>query len=133
MPSWFNVDKSGNLICKGCKDEFDEAKESLNLILTQIERISKDEKIGYDKIYLGGFSQGGIMVNYILLNSIHKLAGYLIFSGYILDHRFPPNEIVTELNDAQKEILNSKKDYHIIATHSFNDDSVFYPKIIEGF
>ena len=73
------------------------------------------------------------MVNYALLNSKHELGGYLAFSGYVFDHHFPPNNIVKNLNDEQKQILKSKKDYHILATHSFNDDSVFYPKIIEGY
>ena len=133
VPSWFNVDTSGNLICQDCNDQFDEAKESLNFILDKIDQIKNEEKIDYDKIYLGGFSQGGVMVNYVLLNSKHKLGGYLAFSGYIFDHRFPPNKIVKNLNDEQKQILKSKKDYHILATHSFNDDSVFYPNIIEGY
>ena len=134
VPSWFNVDENGNLICENCNgDDFAEAKESLNLILDEIDRISKDESIDYDKIYLGGFSQGGIMVNYALLNSRHKLGGYLAFSGYVLDHHFPPNTVVTELNDEQKQILNAKKDYHILAAHSFNDESVPYSRIIEGY
>ena len=133
VPSWFNVDSSGNLICSDCSDQFDEAKKSLNFILDKIDQISNEEKIDYDKIYLGGFSQGAIMVNYVLLNSRHKLGGYLAFSGYVFDHHFPPNEVVTELTEIQKEILNSKKDYHNLATHSFNDNSAFYPRIIETY
>jgi predicted esterase len=134
LPSWFNVDKDGNLICDNCNgDNFAEAKESLYFILDKIDQISKDENIGYDKIYLGGFSQGGIMTNYVLLNSRHRLGGYLAFSGYIFDHHFPPNSVEKNLNDEQKQILNSKKDYHILATHSFNDDSVTYSRVIEGY
>ena len=73
VPSWFNVDSDGNLVCDNCNgDNFTEAKESLNFILDKIDQISKDENIGYDKIYLGGFSQGGIMTNYVLLNSRHR-------------------------------------------------------------
>ena len=133
VPSWFNVDREGNLICEDCSDQFDQAKESLNYILDVIDQIKNEENIDYNKIYLGGFSQGAIMVNYVLLNSRHKLGGYLAFSGYVFDHHFPPNTVLTELNNEQKQILESKKDYHILATHSFNDDSVFYPKIIEGY
>ena len=133
VPSWFNVDREGNLICEDCSDRFDQAKESLNYILDAIDQIKNKENIDYNKIYLGGFSQGAIMVNYVLLNSRHKLGGYLAFSGYVFDHHFPPNTVLTELNNEQKQILESKKDYHILATHSFNDDSVFYPKIIEGY
>lgn len=133
VPSWFNVDSDGNLICKNCNDKFDEAKKSLNFILDKIDEISANEKIPYNKIYLGGFSQGAIMTNYVLLNSRHKLGGYLAFSGYVFDSNFPPNSVVTELNEEQKAILDSKKDYHILATHSFNDDSVFYEKSIVSY
>ena len=73
------------------------------------------------------------MTNYVLLNSRHRLGGYLAFSGYIFDHHFPPNSVEKNLNDEQKQILNSKKDYHILATHSFNDDSVTYSRVIEGY
>ena len=134
VPSWFNVDSDGKLVCENCDgDDFAEAKESLNLILDTIDHISIEENIDYDKIYLGGFSQGAIMVNYVLLNSRHKLGGYLAFSGYVFDHNFPPNYVVNELSDKQKQILESKKDYHILAAHSFNDDSVFYSRVIEGY
>ena len=134
VPNWFNVDTNGNLICDDCNgDQFYQAKESLNYILDRIDQISREENIDYDKIYLGGFSQGGIMTNYVLLNSRHRLGGYLAFSGYVFDHHFPPNTVVTELNAEQKQILESRKDYHILAAHSFNDDTVFYEQIIEGY
>ena len=62
---WFNVDGYGNLLCDNCSDLYDEAKESLNLILDTIDQIAQNEKMSYDKIFLGGFSQGGIMTNYV--------------------------------------------------------------------
>ena len=40
-PGWFNVDPFGLLICDNCSDIYDEAKESLNLILDEIDHISK--------------------------------------------------------------------------------------------
>ena len=125
VPGWFNVDSSGNLISSEV-DKFAEAKESLKYILNKIDQIKSEENIDYSKIYLGGFSQGGIMTNYVLLNSRHKLGGYMAFSGYIFDHRLSANEVIETLSADQKSLIESKKDYHILATHSFNDRNVPY-------
>ena len=134
VPCWFNVDTSGNLICNNCDgDDFKEAKESLNEILDIIDKIKNDENIDYKKIFLGGFSQGGIMTNYVLLNSRYELGGYLPFSGYVFDHNFPANSVQASLSDTQKAILDARKNYHILASHSFNDDTVPYPLIIPGY
>ena len=102
VPCWFNVDSSGNLIFDDCGgDTFKEAKESLKEILDIIDNIKKEENIDYKKIYLGGFSQGGIMTNYVLFNSRYELDGYLPFSGYVFDHNFPPNYVPDSLNEEQ--------------------------------
>jgi len=134
---WFNVDASANLINSNSQvdnSNFDEAKASKELILNEIDRIQQAEQISYSKIYLGGFSQGAIMVNYLLLNSRHKLGGYLAFSGFIFDEVFiPPNQVATTLSDEQKAKLDAKKDYHILAAHSFNDNAVPYPQSIVGY
>ena len=128
VPGWFNVFSNGTL----CPPEnFTQAKASLNYILDEIDRIKNNEKnIDYKDIYLAGFSQGAIMVNYVLLNSRHELGGYLPFSGYILDHEFPESTVVPAKNRTPKQNakLESKKNYHVLATHSFNDNRVFYDK-----
>jgi hypothetical protein len=36
-PCWFNVDAFGKLVCDGCETDFDQAKESLNIILDAID------------------------------------------------------------------------------------------------
>ena len=106
---------------------FDEAvQKQFYADLDEIDRIKNIENVDYKKIYLGGFSQGAMMTNYILLNSRHELGGYIAFSGYVFDHDFLENEIVTNLSELQKEKLQSKKNYHILATHSYMDDAVFY-------
>ena len=133
VSGWFNVDGTGILFCEGCDDIYSEAKESLNFILDKIDEISSVEKIDYNKIFLGGFSQGGIMVNYILLNSRHELAGYLSFSGYIFDHHFPMNTVLTTLNDTQKEILEARKNYHFLASFSFNDNNIPYAIVVNAY
>ena len=61
----------------------------------------------------------------LLLNSRHELGGYVAFSGYIFDHDFSEG-IVDELNDVQKAKLEASKNYHILATHSYADDTVLY-------
>ena len=132
-PCWFNVDAFGKLVCDGCETDFDQAKESLNIILDAIDKIAADEKMSYDKIYLGGFSQGAIMTNYVMINSRHELGGYNAFSGYFMDHNFPDNYVLHNLSDTQKQILESKKNYHILATHSFNDQDVPYPNSVESY
>ena len=124
VPGWFNINKNAQLYPES--NDFTEAKESLNLVLDEIDRIKNVENVDYKKIYLGGFSQGAMMTNYILLNSRHELGGYIAFSGYVFDHDFLENQIVESLNDLQKEKLQSKKNYHILATHSYQDDTVPY-------
>ena len=124
VPGWFNINKYAQL-CPESND-FTEARESLNLVLDEIDRIKNIENVDYKKIYLGGFSQGAMMTNYILLNSRHELGGYIAFSGYVFDHDFLENKIVESLSELQKAKLQSKKNYHILATHSYMDDAVFY-------
>ena len=124
VPGWFNVGTDAKLY--PTSNDFTEAKESLKLVLDEIDRIKNTENIDYKKIYLGGFSQGGIMTNYILLNSRHELGGYLAFSGYVFDHDFSDSEIILNRNDVQNLKLESKKNFHILATHSFKDNAVPY-------
>ncbi len=124
VPGWFNINKNAQLYPES--NDFTEAKESLNLVLDEIDRIKNFENVDYKKIYLGGFSQGAMMTNYVLLNSRHELGGYIAFSGYVFDHDFLENQIVESLSELQKAKLQSKKNYHILATHSYMDDAVFY-------
>jgi hypothetical protein len=79
--------------------------------------------MSYDKLYLGGFSQWAIMTNYVMINFRYELREYA-FLGYFMDHIFPDNHVLKELSDTQKQILESKKNYHILATHSFNNQDV---------
>ena len=64
VPGWFNIDSQANLYPE--KNNFTEAKVSLNLMLDEIDRIKNAENVDYKNIYLGGFSQGAMMTNYIL-------------------------------------------------------------------
>ena len=130
VPGWFNVDSMGNLVPP---NDFTEAKKSLNIILDEIDRIKKDDGIDYKNIFIGGFSQGAIMTNYVLLNSRYELGGYIAFSGYVFDHDLEANKVVYNLNPAQKAKIDLRKDYYILATHSFYDNKVFYKNATESY
>ena len=126
VPGWFNIAANASLM--PTEYDFTQARESLNIVLDEIDRIKTLENVGYDKIYLSGFSQGAMMTNYVLLNSRHKLGGYIAFSGYVFDHDFLENRVLEEqeMTPARKQKLEDRKDYHILATHSFEDNAVFY-------
>jgi hypothetical protein len=123
--SWFNINENYNL--------FDELKNSTNQVLNKIDKISNDEKINYDKIFIGGYGQGGVMVNSIILNSKHEFGGYISLSGFILDDRFPNNNISTNLTKFQKEILELKKNYKIFATYSLYNQDINKTRTIQNY
>ena len=66
FPGWFNVDQNGVL---NPANDFTQAKESLELVLNEIDRIKDEENVDYKKIYLGGFSQGGDQLYFIKLKA----------------------------------------------------------------
>ena len=113
--SWFNININENY------NLFDEVKNSSNQVLNKIDKISNEEKINYDKIFIGGYGQGGVMVNSIILNSKNEFGGYIPLSGFILDNGFQYNNISTYLTTEQKEVSEQKKNYKIFATYSLNN------------
>ena len=114
--SWFNINENNNL--------FDEVKNSTNQVLNKIDKILNEEKINYDKIFIGGYGQGGVMVNSIILNSKYEFGGFISLSGFILDNGFPDINISTNLTNDQKEILEHKKNYKIFVTYSLNNQDI---------
>ena len=74
VPGWFNVASDASLVPTG---DFTQAKESLNLVLDEIDRIKNAENVDYKNIYLGGFSQGAVMTNYILSLYFIKFNNYI--------------------------------------------------------
>ena len=125
--SWFNinVNKNNNL--------FDQGKNSANQVLNKIDKILNEEKINYNKIFIGGYGQGGVIVNSIILNSKYEFGGFISLSGSILDNGFPYNNISTNSTNDQKEILEHKKNYKIFATYSLNDQDINKNGIIQNY
>lgn len=133
VPCWFNIDAYAKL-CP-IEHDFTEARESRDLILDIIDKIKEEENIEYRNIYLGGFSQGALMINYIILNSRHELGGYIAFSGYVFDEDFAENYIIKEeeMTTIQKNKLKNARNYHILATHSMEDTKVGYQLSVESY
>jgi len=125
--SWFNINVNEN------NNLFDEVKNSSNQVLNKIDKISNEEKINYDKIFIGGYGQGGVMVNSIILNSKHEFGGYIPLSGFILDNGFQYNNISTNLTTEQKEISEHKKNYKIFATYSLNNQDINKTEAINNY
>jgi hypothetical protein len=125
--SWFNINVNENY------NLFDEIKNSTNQVLTKIDKISNEEKINYDNIFIGGYGQGGVMINSIILNSNNEFGGFISLSGFILDNGFLYNNISTNLTKEQKEILEHKKNYKIFATYSLNNQDINKTRIIQNY
>ena len=123
--SWFNINEEYIL--------FDEVKNSTNQILNKIDKISSEEKINYNKIFIGGYGQGGVMVNSIILNSKNEFGGFISLSGFILDYGFLNNSISTNLTNEQKEILEHKKSYQIFVTYSLNNQDIYKARNIQNY
>jgi len=125
--SWFNMNVNEN------SNLFGEIKKSSYQVLNKIDKISNEEKIKYDKIFIGGYGQGGVMVNSIILNSKYEFGGFLSLSGYILDNGFQNNNISTNSTNEQKEILEHKKNYKIFASYSLNNQDINKTRTIQNY
>ena len=123
--SWFNINEEYIL--------FDEVNNSTKQILNKIDKISSEEKINYDKIFIGGYGQGGVMVNSIILNSKKEFGGFISLSGFILDNGSLNNSISTNLTSEQKVILDHKKSYKIFVTYSLNNQDIYKTRNIQNY
>jgi len=77
---WFQVEfKEGGTI-----HNWPEALSTLNLLTNEIKKLSAEEQIPLDRIFVMGFSQGAIMTIGLFLQGELNLGGYLAFSGRTL-------------------------------------------------
>ena len=58
--------------------------EAREQIIQTIEQIAEEKQIGYDKIIIGGFSQGAMLATDIVLRNTENFAKLLILSGTLL-------------------------------------------------
>ena len=58
--------------------------EAREQVLQMLQQIAEEKQIGYDKIMIGGFSQGAMLATDIVLRSKENFARLLILSGTLL-------------------------------------------------
>lgn len=83
----------------------EKAKETIDYVL---DRIQLEFRIPAEKTAIAGFSAGGVMANYVGINSNKEYAGFISHSGAILEPEFVPK--------------CKFKSVPFILTHSRNDD-----------
>lgn len=81
MNSWYDItglDERSNENCKGIQ-------ESRQTIVDILEKEHEESKLGYDRMVLMGFSQGGALSLFtgLQLKAEQKLAGIVCMSGYL--------------------------------------------------
>jgi phospholipase/carboxylesterase len=108
--AWFHVQFTST----GPVHNWEEAKQSFELLENEIRDISKKYDIPLSKISVMGFSQGSIMTMGLLLKSKLNLSRYLCFSGRTL-----PEFAQSALENP--EIPLGRKVY---LTHGFDDDKL---------
>jgi predicted esterase len=84
----------------------------------ELNNISNEEKIDFDNIFIGGFSQGACMAINTMLNCDKNLAGVISLSGFNFD--FNPAD-------------NNKKNVPILSINGTMDDTIILRHFIKSF
>jgi phospholipase/carboxylesterase len=109
--AWFQVDfRSGKPVIN--KKQADDARLA---ILKFIEDLKSVEQFNDKKVYMLGFSQGGIMSYSAALTAPEKIAGIMVMSGRLLPE-------VKPLIAAQQQLASLK----IFISHGKNDEVLTY-------
>lgn len=105
--AWYQVDFSTG------KPVYNQAQEqkSRETIITFIEEIKEKYKLESEQVYIGGFSQGGIMTYSVGLTKPELVAGIVVMSGRLLEEIKP--------NIASKEKL---KNLAVFMSHGTKDN-----------
>lgn len=130
MNSWYDIKA-----LDGNKDSVDEI-DVTNSAKRVIEAIEKEAKIvkDYNKIFLGGFSQGAAMTLHIGLNQGFTLGGLIVFSGFMFpftktgkDKKNVPILICHGQYDPLIQEKQAKTSYQPLFDNNFNVVYKSYP------
>ena len=87
-------------------EELPEARER---VVEMLEQVSKEKQVPYDKIIIGGFSQGAMLATDILLRSKEDFAKLVILSGTLLDQK------------EWSSLVSAKKSFSFFQSHGTED------------
>lgn len=121
-PSWydiFSVQQSERHL------NFEDLQQTKNYVLTLIQR-QVDKGVSPDKIFLGGFSQGGAVSLETAFSLPYKIGGILSLSGYLpspkireAEHKAPVF-FAYGLKDAMIPLVISEKSYSVLQSCGFS-------------
>jgi phospholipase/carboxylesterase len=103
--AWFDV----TLDEAGVHADEDGAVKSRDLLLTELSGLPRELGFEPRQLFLGGFSQGGMMTLGVVLNSPQLLAGAVVLSGRLLP-KFVPPTLPDELRDLPILIQHGSED-----------------------
>lgn len=108
--AWFAVDTSSG-IRRIDEEQAEKSRQIINLFVNQL---SERYQVDKDRIYLGGFSQGGIMAYSVGLTFPQKFAGIFAFSSRLLTEVRPLIKASTELEHLKVFIAHGTLDKTLI-------------------
>ncbi|SFB21041.1 phospholipase/carboxylesterase [Collimonas sp. OK607] len=88
----------------------DQAEQARNKLLAFIDQLAHTYDIDPDRIWLAGFSQGGIISASVGLTAPHKVAGFGILSGRILPEVLPSVQLRPELGKVRAFVSHGVQD-----------------------
>lgn len=111
--AWFAVDTSSG-IRRIDEEQAEKSRQIINLFVNQL---SERYQVDTDRIYLGGFSQGGIMAYSVGLTFPQKFAGIFAFSSRLLTEVRPLIKASTELKHLKVFIGHGTLDKTLIVDY----------------
>ena len=105
MPAWYDI--------VGLDDRALETCDGIEDARAFVTRIAEEEGLPWNRVVLGGFSQGGALSVYTGMQHTHTLAGVVCMSGYL------PNASNFRLSEEAKKTP-------VLVAHGTHDDVVRY-------
>ena len=111
--AWFAVDTSSG-IRRIDEEQAEKSRQIINLFVNQL---SERYLVNTDRIYLGGFSQGGIMAYSVGLTYPKKFAGIFAFSSRLLTEIRPLIKAPSELEHLKVFIAHGTLDKTLVVDY----------------